>query len=190
MTSFFSLNLFQASNLGSFRAFSILFPLLLLRPEFSLPPSWNKCVHKCNDSKTFPHWLRCGLHDLFEKLVPCAALWIHEIPLFKRALSLKSCRVLEVLLQFPESSNDLDFSFCAAWLLPSRCPTFSSHFWWFLDILCLPDQSNKFLSVCAQFSSFGSSFAHVLPFSSLRCFTEIGPYFWPHVIQSRSRLNF
>ena len=48
------------------------------------------------------------------------------------------------------STNDLDCSFCTAWLLPSGFPTFSPHFLWFLDILCLPDQLSKFLSVCAH----------------------------------------
>ena len=58
--------------------------------------------------ENFPFGCDVVFNALFEQSVPFVALWIHEIPLYERALSLTSCRELEVLLQFPESTNDLD----------------------------------------------------------------------------------
>ena len=110
-------------------------------------------------------------------------------PLHKPTLSLELCWVLQTLPKFTERVLGLDFPFCTAWPLPYALPTFFSHSWQFIDILCLSDQQNKFVSFCAR------SLALVLhsPILVFLAFAKLCwdcPHFWPHVIGSCCRLNF
>ena len=119
--------------------------------------------------------------------VPLAVLWIHEIPLYKRTF-FQLCWLLQASLQFPESTNGLDFlltwhsRFCLYFQLFPRIFCFSIFFvFWIANITF-----SHFARVLKLWLFIGP----FLSFSSLRWFAENCQHFWPHVIWSRSRLNF
>ena len=55
----------------------------------------------------------CGLRDLSTGMVALLALWIHELPQYKRTSFLEPCWMLEASLQLPVSCSDFPFLFFA-----------------------------------------------------------------------------
>ena len=120
------------------------------------------------------HSLPCGFMRFHYTSVLC--LW-NLVVYTKSCFSFRKARMTWIFLFARHGSFHLDFQLF---------PAFVDGFWIFFVFQIYLINSSQF----ARILKLWLFICPFLPFSSLRCFTEIGPYFWPHVIQSRSRLVF
>ena len=105
--------------------------------------------------------LRCGLRDFSARMVPLVALWIHELPLYKRTSFLGPCWVLEASLQLPVSCSDFPFPFLHGIVASTSTSNFLLACW----MISLSSSSSGSIKVDAsQLSSIIKFWLFVRPF--------------------------